>query len=345
MIASVAGELVSKFIEKNWPSDKKDIYEILGLAINKAWSEGRWLGMTKEFFVNVYKDEAGQNYFMGPPTHPNLLAINIHGKPVHVKDSYFMFHRNGFGDVRDTPKCKWNRDVYLTGSIPYFNKYNINFSDGIRIGVRPIGTPGLGEKLYISGGYEDGNQVYTYKNQDQSNCCGCSVNTDDVVSIKGAEIAIGAGFTYINNIKFTSIDAISKTVTRTPIEVIAIDNTGSGRMIARMEPNQRFSSYKKYLVPNELCGQNVLHSIFKIAQQEKITSDTDTLMISNEEALISLAKSIYFMYYKEQPETGANYFMQGIAVLEKEKREEEPAVDNQIQVEGIYDGDLGILRY
>ena len=345
MIAEFAGKLIAKFIERSWPSDKTEIYEILCLAMNKAWAEGRWLGMTKEFFVNVYKDEAGQNYIMGPPTHPNLLAINIHGKPVSVKDSYFMFHRNGYGDVRDTPSCKWNRDVYMVGTLPYFNKNNINFSEGIRIGVRAIGTPGLGERVYISGGYADGNQVYTYKTKDTTDCCGCSVNADDVVSVKGAEISVGKGFTYINNIKFTSIDAISKTITRTPIEIIAIDAAGNGRAIARMEPNQRFSLYKKYLVPNELCGQSVLHAVFKVAQQEKIVSDSDTLMISNEEALISLAKSIYSIYYKEQPEVGAGFFLQGITILEKEKREEEPAIENQIQVVGVYEGDLGVLKY
>lgn len=345
MIARDAAELVAKFIERRFPFDKKDIYEILGLGINKAWAEGRWLGMTKEFFVNVYKDEAGQNYIMGPPTHPNLLAININGRPAHVKDSYFMFHRNGHGDVRDTPKCKWDKNVYMVGKLPYFNKDNVDFSAGFRIGVRPIGTPGLGEKVYISGSYADGNQVYTYKNQDTANCCGCSISKDDIVSVNGAELSIGNGFTYINNIIFTSIDSICKTVTRTPIEIIAIEPSGSARLIARLEPNHTISNYRKYLVPNELCSNGVVHAVFKIAQQEKIVSDTDMLMISNEEALISLAKAIYFMYYKEQPEQGASFFLQGISILEKEKREEEPAVENQIQVEGIYEGDLGFLKY
>ena len=50
MIAEVAGQLVAKFIERSWPSDRADIYEILRLGLNKAWSEGRWLGMSKEFF-------------------------------------------------------------------------------------------------------------------------------------------------------------------------------------------------------------------------------------------------------------------------------------------------------
>lgn len=344
MIAEIAGKLVAKYIDSQWPSDKEHIYETLRLGLNKAWAEGRFLGMTKEFFVKVYKDAQGQNYIVAPQSHPSLLAINVLGKPASIQDSYFMFHRNGYGDVRDSPACKWNRDVYSIGNVPYLNKNNINFSEGVRIGVRPIGTPGKGEKVYISGSYSDGNAVYTYKSKTEASCCGCSVNPDDVVTVRGAEVEIGNGFTYINNIIFTSIDKITKTVTRTPIEIIAIQQDGSGQLIARMEPGVRFSEYRMYLVPNELCGKTSLHAIFKIAQQEKITSDTDSLLIDNEEVLISLAKCIHFTYTKEQPDVGAGYFLQAISMLDKEKREEEPAIENHIQVESIYEGDLGVLK-
>ncbi len=345
MIAEIAGERVAEFVERRWPSDREEVYNILRLGLNKAWVEGKWLGMTKEFFVNVYKDEAGQNYFMGPPSHPVLLAVNILGAPAKLRDTYFMFHKNGYGDVRDNPTCTWNRDIYDLGAMPYFNKDNIIFSDGIRIGVRALGSPGPNEKVHISGAYKDGNQVYSYKKREYGDCCGCSAKTTEVDGVRGIELEVNRHFNYINNITFSDIHAVTKTVTRTPIEVIAIDEAGNGRLIARMEPNQRFSNYRKYLVPNELCGRTCLHATFKIAQQEKITSGTDNIIISNEEALISLAKSIHFTYHKEQLEAGAAYFLQAIGILEKEKREEEAQVINQIQVEGIYEGDLGDLEH
>ncbi len=348
MIAEIAGELVSKFIERSWPSDRKDIYEILRIGLNKAWSEGRWLGMSKEFFVNVYKDESGQNYFMGPQSHPILLAVNVLGKPATVRDSYFMFHKNGYGDIRDTPGCSWNQDIYDIGSLPYFNKNNINFSTGVQIGVRPLGAPGPNESVYVSGSYGNGNRIYTYKNAQYGNCCACEAKTDEVDGINGIELKLKPNeFTYICNIQFTDILSITKSITRTPVEVIAIDAVGNGHLIARLEPNQRFSSYRKYLVPNDLCNVNCLHAIFKIAQQEKIASGTDNIIISNEEALISLAKCVQYIYYKEQLEVGANYFLQAITCLEKEKREEESQSSSPIQVEGIYNDDLpeALKRY
>ncbi len=113
-----------------------------------------------------------------------------------------------------------------------------------------------------------------------------------------------------------------------------------------MAPNHRFSKYRKYLVPDNLCGRKCLHALFKIGQQEEIISPSDTIMISNDEALISLAKGIHNIYYKEQQEVGANYIIQGISILEKERREEESPDEFPIQVDVMVYSDLpDSLRY
>lgn len=345
MLAGKAGEIISKFIERRWPSDKKEVYEILRLGINKAWSEGKWLGMTKEFYVNVLQDGFGQNYFIAPQSHNVLLAINILGKPTPIRDNYFMFHRNGNGDVKDSAGCQWNQDIYDLGVLPYVDKNNI-ISSGIKVGIRSIGHAGQDEKVYINGKYESGNSIYTYKKSDLGNCCGCSVKEDSIDVINGIELSVKSNeFVYVNNITLTDITSISKTITRSPIEVIAIDEFNNGHLLARIDPHVTIPKYRKYLVPNSLCGRACLHAIFKIGQQETIISDTDWLMISNEEALISLAKSIHNIYYKENHELGASYFLQAITALAKEKKEEEANTEFPIQVEPIYGDDLGELKY
>jgi hypothetical protein len=340
MIAEIAGKLIAKFVEKQWPSDKEDVYEILRLAVNKAWQDGKWLGMTQELYVPVHKDRVEQSYIIAPYTHSILLALNGQHNSMRIRDEYFMFHRNGYGDIRDYPGCSWNTDVYDIGEVPYYDRNNINFADGVRIGVRALGPAGTNEKVYINGTFADGNEVFTYKKTAYGDCCGCEAKTDSIDTINGIEINVTSGFNYISNITFTSISSITKTLTRTPIEVIAIDNTNSAYSIARLLPNQRFSKYRKYLIPNDLCGRTCLHGLFKISQQDVITQPTDSIMISNEEALISLAKGVYNMYYKEQQEIGASFVLQGLSVLEKEKREEESPSEYPIQVDGIYDGDL-----
>lgn len=346
MNAGLAGEKIAKFIDRSWPNDKKEIFNILRLGINKAWQQGKWIGMTAEFEVKIQKDSFGQNYIIAPPTHPILLAINVDGKPRTLRDKYFMFHRNGDGHIRNRKGCKWNQQVYDLGAVPVFNKNNINFCKGVTIGVRSIGPAGPNEKIVISGSYEDGKKIYTYEAGNFGKACGCESSEETVETVSGVSLDINQNFNYISNIQFTDISNIYKTVTRSPIEVIALTDDGNGYSIARLEPNQRFSKYRKYLIPDDICNQESVHGLFKISQQEEIVSLSDPLMISNEEALICFSKGIHQMYYKDQTELGAQFILQGIAILEKEKQEEESPTSFGIQVECLGVDDLpNILRY
>jgi len=346
MNAEIAGSLVAKFIDKQWPIDKESVYEVLRMGCNKAWQEGKWLGMTAEFFVPIHVDGNGQKYILAPVTHPILLALNSSCRTMTIRDEMFMFHKNGYGDVKNYPGCCWNQDVYDLGAIPFYNKNNINFRCGVKIGVRALGTPGGCEKVWINGSYTDGEKVYSYQNSTLGNTTGCSANLNTIDTISGVEIPVTSGFHYINNVSFSEITSITKTVTRTPIEVIVISCSNEAHKIARLEPNQRFSSYRKYLVPNDLCHCQCLHGLFKIAQQDKIVNPTDSIMISNEEALIALAKGIHNLYYVEQHDKGMAFIAQGINALEKEKREEESPDEFPIQVDGTSCHDLAeALKY
>lgn len=339
MNAEIAGKLIAKFIDQQWPLDRDKIWEIIRIGINKAWQEGKWLGMTAEFDLHRFKEANGQSYIITPASHPILLAINGKSLGLPMRDQYFMFHRNGYGDIRNRAGCDWNQDVYDLGYSAYFDKDNI-ISSGVRIGVRSLGVAGPNESINISGTYSDGNRVYTYHASTYGKTCGCSVNKEEVETVSGTRIPISQDFNYITNICFTDIHSITKTATRTPVEIIAIDQSNKGHLIARMEPNQQFSKYRKYLVPPALCGLPTMHALTKISQQELITSNSDSLMISNQEALISLAKGIYLMYYKDQEERGAAFILQAISVLEKEKREESSPTESPVQVQGMYEGDL-----
>jgi hypothetical protein len=341
MNAEIGGKLVAQFIEKQWPNDRSKIYEILKIACNKAWQEGKWFGMTAEFYVNVMKDSDGNYFFISPYSHPILLAINSLCKQGGtIRDSYFMFHKNGYGDIRKTPGCDWNKDFYDVGTVPYIDKNNINFDCGVKIGVRPVGKAGINEIVNINGGYSDGKQIYTYKNSRYANTCGCSVNTDSIDTVNGVEISVIDGFNYINNINFSSITSITKSHTKSPIEVIAINPDNTATVIARLEPNQRFSEYRKYIVPSEFRKRPIIHGLFKIGKQEDIIHPTDEIMIKSEEALIALAKGVHLMYYKEEVEAGAGYILNGLSVLEKEKRESDSSQEFPIQVINTYEDDL-----
>lgn len=334
MNAGQAGSFVAKFIELSWPNDRKKIFEILKLAINKAWHEGKWFGMTAEFFVQIMEDQHRQPYIVGPASHPILLACNRQGvNRIDLRDQYFMFHKNGKGDIRHSAGCRWNTDVYDIGYSPILNKHNVNLKQGVLIGVRALGVPGPNEKVYINGTYPDGEKIYTYQNTEFGKPCGCPIDKTKIETINGISLDISTNFNYISNIKFSSISSITKTLTRTPIEIIVVDPLNNAYPIARLEPNQTASRYRQYLSPAPCGENNCIHGLFKCAQQDDIINDTDELIIKNPEALIALCKGIHNLYYTNQPDLGASYILQGVSILEKERREEEIPSEFSIQVD------------
>lgn len=338
MIASQAGKLISKFVDKSWPDDKEEVYEILRLAVNKAWQEGKWYGMTAEYTVPVERDRTGGKFVIAPKEYPSLLAVSIDGQSQNIRDNYFNFHRNGNG-VIPSDSCTWQQNVVDVGRIPIINKYNINFECGVLVGVRPLGPVGSNEKVWIGGSNKEGGYVISFKERSivssscSTACSNVSSNATTTESVRGSEINVIDGFHYINNIKFFDIASIHKTKTLSPVEVIAIDHNNNARVIAILESGETDSKYRKYAVPSE-CTTHV-RGLFKIRQQESITSGTDVLIIDNEEAIISLAKGIHMMYYKENMEGGAMHVINGISILEKVRREEESPTIFPLQVDPI----------
>lgn len=342
MNAEIGGKLIAPFVNQSWPTNATKIYEILKLALNRAWQEGKWLGMTAEYFCKIHIDKCGTPYILAPQTHPILLAYNQNGKPGTIRDPYFSFHKNGNGSVKDSGGCKWNKDVHDIGYIPTLIHNSLDWSKGVTIGVRALGFASDGEKVYIDGDQLDGNRAYTYQKKDYGNPCGCSYRNQEqeIESIRGISIPVRSNeFTYIDNVKFNSVKSIAKSHTKTPVEIIGIDHYGNGYLLARMEPNQKFSRYRKYIVPKG-CNSSCIHGLFKIGQQEDITTPNDPLLISNEEALISFSLGVYQLYHKQDQNLGASYILNGISILEKEKREEESPSEFPIQVDGMLTSDM-----
>jgi hypothetical protein len=345
MIAEQAGKMISKFIGRSWPDNMEEVYEILVLGINKAWKEGKWLGMTAEFTVPVNKDINGRSYIIGPPSHPILQAINANSLGTAIRDTNFMFHKNGYGDIRNSEGCEWSQEVYDLGEAPYLENCKFMVCEGVKVGVRAMGIPGPNEKVFVNGSFY-GQKVFTYKNGTISNAVGCPVDTDNINPVQGVEIPITENFNYISNVDFTSITAISKTLTRTPVEVVAIHKDGPAFPIATLNPQQTKSGYRKYLVPTLMCNKRSVHCIFKIAPQEHLIGGSDMVIIDDMETLISLAKAIDSIYYKEQLEVGSQYFLQAISLLDKNKREQESPNEFPIQVSVLNYGDTpNALRY
>jgi hypothetical protein len=351
MNAGQAFTLVADFVEADENSRDK-VWRILRLACNHAWGKGKWWGMTADFWCKVlYEDgPTGKPYILSPPGYDALLGVNKDGKPRILRDSYFMFHKNGPGDIKGHNYCNWNTDVYDAGHVPTLHAINnYGCQSGVMIGVRAIGKPGEDEFVTIQGETEDGNLAISYELNNKATC-NCLQATDDgttnaVRTVQGLRIKVTEKFEYVDNVLFKNITSITKTLTRTPIEVIFINKKGEGFITARLNPWDIESKYRKYYVP-EGCESSV-HGLFKIGKQVPLVDESQQVIIGNEEALLALCKGIHLLYYKEQAVAGAGYLQAGIISLEEEMRETQSPIETPIQVVGMYAGEdiPDIMKY
>lgn len=335
MTAREAAELVAPFVNSSYPGGKEYIYSMIELGMSKAWKEGKWLGMTKEVFAKILKDCDGNSYINSPKGYSALLGINLDCKPRTFRSDHFMFHRNGYGDIKDhKDSCKWNEDVYDNGIHSTEIEFEKEFPNGAIIGARSLSNTGREERVFI-GGDSNGRKVISFDKENNiyfDNCRCISVNDPDQArTIMGVEIPISRDFSYINNVEFSSIEFIRKSITQGPIEIVAFDpDTNEGKQISLMYPWETESKYHRYILP--YTTQTTAHCLFKIEDQQKIVAENQPLIINEKEAIISLVMGIYFIYHKENIEMGNAYVLQGINALEKQKREEETEDTFPIQV-------------
>jgi hypothetical protein len=288
-------------------------------------------------------------YIFAPPGYDTLLGVNYDGKPRIMRDAYFMFHKNGPGDIKGHNYCHWNTDVYDAGEVPTLHDINLYGECGVMVGVRSIGTPGEDEYVSINGKTLYGKEVYTYEFKDACKDCNCVQAVEDatapvVRTIQGLRIKVTEKFEYIDNVFFTSIDNIFKTITRCPIEVVFINKNGEAFITARISPYDTHSSYRKYTIPKGCCDS--IHGIFKIEKQRNIVDDSQPIILNNEEALLALCKGINLKYNKEQLTAGDTYLESGVIALEEELREKSSPIETPIQVVGICAEDVpDIFKY
>lgn len=349
MNAEQAGNSIAPFIDSDMGQHQRRVFEIIRRACNYAWTKGKWLGMTAEFFVNTEREKiGGKRYMFAPTGYGTLLAVNVDRRTgVTIRDNYFMFHRNGYGDIKspEHAHCRWNTDVYDAGSRPTMHEINLYFPEGVWIGFRSIGPAGDDEYITFQGKDEEGS-VLSYEEMKSKRCSCFSTEEEEgaVRTLQGVKVKISSDFTYIDNVLFKSIDHIFKTRTQSPIEVRIIDCKKKTYITAVLQPWDSESKYRKYYIP-DACGPCV-HALFKVSKQPDIIDGSQPIIIHDDNALLSLCKGIHLYYFKEQIAAGNEFLANGIRELEGEKRESESPDVFPIQVIGQNIDDVNpVLKY
>lgn len=321
MTAKEAIDLISPQVDLCYPQDKDQLFNILTLVNNKAWKEGSWWGMNKHFKVKVRKDHEGYYYFIAPNGYNVLQAVNVNTEPTLIKDEWFEFHQNALGSIREYGS-NWSRNVVDMGEVPVINQPG----DSARIAVRSLG-PESDVIVNVLGDDQNGNRINSYVNKDGKS-----------EMVLGSAIAVSTDIRVIDNIIWSRIESISKSVSMHRVEVYAMYPDGRIQILTRMEPEEKESRLRKYLVP-ENCGYSCVHGIFKESKPERIVNESQKMIIDDFEAIISLAMSMDYMFIKRTPESSLPYTVNGIKSLEDDNREHQSPSNSTIQVVGIQEDD------
>lgn len=327
MTAQEAAELISPQVNLNVERDRDKVFSLLTLVNNKAWKEGSWWGMNKHFHVDVKKDHEGYYYFIAPNGYDTLQAANFNGQPVGIKDKWFQFHKNGNGSIEKCLGDNWITDIQDLGEVPVIIQPRACYTKVVKIGARSIGLETDPVKVYINGTDVDGNRVTTFVRKDDG-------NPDPIL---GAVLAVSEEIRVIDNIDWGRIDSISKDVSINPVEVYAIHCDGSMQILTRLNAEDRESKLRKYLVPDSCGGAKSVHGIFKISKPRPIVYGSQKMIISDEEALLSLSISMDYLFNKKAPEESLPYTANGVKSLEDDNKRHETPTSQPIQVEGVED--------
>ena len=354
MNAEQAAQYIAPFIKSSWPKDKDKLFNILSLIHSRAWKEGKWYGMTMEATVPVSEDRT----LITPPGYNVLLKVNLDSKPTPIRDKYFQFHRNGTGSIEECCGSNWCGDVHDLGPEPVLFQPSKDPScvckdqdaPCVQLAFKSVGCEDDDSEITVTGfyprDYKPGQtqeycpqeRIYTYERETtpgKTEICGCRKDTPPKTGKKpknGATVKLTEELSLLN-LYWGEIESIKKTKTRNPIEVYAVYGDNKVRLIARLEPWQTEARYRRYKVP-DTCKTPCVHGLFKISQPERILDESQSMLISDDEALLLLAKGLHMTYYESDDENGERYIIRGIKALDDQLKEQMSSADVPIQVSG-----------
>lgn len=329
-----------------WPNDESRIFENLTHVQNEIWKSGKFFGSTKFFDCKVLPN----NQIITPHGYGIMLGIDINGKPKEMKDEFFLFHKNGPGDInRFRGECEnFNDDIYYLGNSPVLIQPTDESCRQFRLDCEPkkiivrcecANDPPY-KRTVISGLGVDGKPIYTYKATDpsteQETVCQCTSNNpvelQAVQAVQGVEYQISS-YSLAANILFSKIDNIIKEVTSVPVEYWMVDQNGIGTLIARLEPWQILSNYQIYQIPKKCLRMRSVLGLFKRNKPEPVIDENQIFISSDIEAIKSLAIGIDYKYTKKNIPASLPFFQDAGSQLSAELKENRTGATQTLQVE------------
>ena len=350
MTAEEICQISADIIGLSYPSDRSKLFFLCRMTNHEIWKQGRYHGMIKEFYVNTKVDECGRKYITSPNGHNVLLGVNLNTKPTRINNNWFQFHRNGSGSWDSDKNWKGIGGVMDMGPSPVIeqprarNEISTSENDPVYIAVRSRGIEDAGIVVTINGENRLGEDHYTFTPIVETPFIRTLKNPIDTTIAKadvtyGAQYKLTNKFTLFENVFWSRINSISKPVTRHPVDVYAVHDTGETYLLATLAPHQRNSSYRNYLIPDdECCNAQCVHALFKMSEPESIEYPTQLMVTDNITALMDMMIGMDYKYYKKDLPNAAIYILSSVRALEDATRENQSNHESQIQVDELVYG-------
>jgi len=337
MTAGNTADYISSFVGKAYPEDKKSIFTLLDLVQEEIWNSGKFHGSTKWTYVTARDD----NTIITPHGYNVLLGMNINFKPMKIRDEHFLFHQNGPADV--PLGNNFSTNVYDLGEYPVF-KLLEKICDPckptpcskFRIGAKTVSSCSSFPKTRIYGNDLAGNKIFTYTAPETKKECVCPEEDAEAWdAIEGVELQLNSTLR-ASMAEFGQITAIYKEPSSSAVEYYAIDETGKGTLVARLDPFQLKASYRIYKVPNTCIKKKCIFGLFKRSKPDPIVNENQLFITENKTAILSIAKGCDMKFNRNEIQAGENFIALGIKALSNEVKEENSNSQTTVQFNGPF---------
>lgn len=342
--AKKVAEQIASFVGLSWPNDEERIYSILSLVNSIIWKSGKFNGSTKYFYVKTRSD----NTIITPHGYNVLLGLNIDFKPVDIRESYFLFHKNG---PTELPFVETGFDpaVYYLGDSPVFQNINnfwcspckTNEKSCYNLTVKGLncGTVKSPPFTVIRANDAKGNNIYSYfKGKKKDPICVCENKTENygIEYINGIRFPITGKCVTYHKISISEITSITKEPSLTPVEYYVSEvGSNKGTMVARLEPYETEARYKTYQISKSKCKANCILGLFKISEPQQIVDGEQPFLTNDIESIILIAKGVDKKFFQDDIQRGDKFITDGIISLSKHLRENTPNSVNRLQIDNI----------
>lgn len=333
MTAGQAAQIIDTFVGENFENEgnKRKLLTILSLVNSFAWKKGVWPGMTAQFKVRV---NARTKEIITPHGYSNMLKVNINSFPVITRNQFFQFHQNGYGSIEECCSKNWSSDVINLGSSPVMVQPHDLYEDtdycsSIKIAVSSDGNVDKDEETLVQGYHvptsdEPEKRISTQRVRRTrgglGNVCNCepitTQNINEEERVDGVVYPINGCMIVMDDIYWGRISSISKNPTSSAVDYFALNDYDKKFIrIARLEPNETNSEYRRYRVP-DVCGNTgCVYGLFKKDEPPRLREYTEQMLIGDEEAIISLAMGMDAMYFQKDANMASVFLQRGIQSL------------------------------